>query len=128
MSLAWEPVSTGRLLVAASRQLHAYVDVESEYYVAQGVRAVGTWAPTTQLTVEVEVSRENQSFVGPPASGPLLGAPKHNLLHSRRLNLAWSVARPVQLVIGYRFLTRDSNPAELAFDDNLVSASLQARF
>jgi hypothetical protein len=128
LSLAWEPRSKARLLVSASRQLHAYVDAESEYYVAEGVRAVGTWAPTAKLTVEAEVSREKQSFVGPSTAVTALAAPKHNLVHSRRLNLAWSINRPLQVVVAYRFLTRDSNPASLGFDDNLVSASLQARF
>ena len=126
--LAWQPREPLQFLVAGSREVHAYIDAQSQYFVSEAARAAASWAPTGKLTMELEYIREDQHFIGPAPTVISLSLPEHNVIYSRQANLAWSISRPVQLVLSYRFLTRGSNAAVLAFDDSFVSASLRARF
>jgi hypothetical protein len=126
--LAWQPLTRIQLLVGGSRQVHAYIDAQSQYFVSEAVNAIAAWAPTGKLTCELEISREDQHFIGPNQSVISLTLPEHNVIHTKQLNLAWSVARPLQVVLSYRYLTRSSNADVFVFDDSFVTASLQARF
>lgn len=126
--LAWQPRDSFQLLLAGSRQVYAYIDAESQYFVSQAARAAARWAPTGKLTCELEYSREDQQFIGPGPTVISLTLPEHNIIYTRQLNVAWSIVRSVQLVLSYRYVTRSSNAPVLAFDDSFVSASLRARF
>ena len=126
--LAWQPLTRIQLLVGGSRQVHAYIDAESQYFVSEAVNAIVAWAPTGKLLCELELSREDQRFIGPNQGVISLTLPEHNVIRAGQVNLAWSVARPLQLVVSYRYLTRSSNAYVFAFDDSFVTASLQARF
>ncbi len=127
-SLAWQPRESLQLLLAGSREVHAYVDAQSQYFVSQAARVVARWAPTGKVTGELEYSREDQHFIGPVPTVISLSLPEHNIIYARQVNLAWSIVRPVQLVLSYRYLTRSSNAQVLAFNDSFASASLRARF
>jgi hypothetical protein len=127
-SLTWQSTAKTQLLVGGSREVHAYVDAQSTYFVSEVVRAVATWKPTAKLTTEAEVSRENQHFIGPNPVTSSLTLPQHNVNRSAQVHLAWAASRPVQILFSYRFLNRDSNAPALAFENNLFSASLRARF
>jgi hypothetical protein len=126
--LACVPSAKTQVVVSALRQLHSYVDAQSQYFVSRGVRVTAAWAPTAKLSAEVQFSREDQHFIGPNPTVVSLIYPSHNLINSRQLDLAWSVSRPVQVVLSYRFLTRDSNVPVFLYDDTIVSANLRARF
>ncbi len=126
--LAWQPRDSLQLLLAGAREVHAYIDAQSQYFVSQAARVVARWAPTGKVTCELEYSRDDQHFIGPGPTVISLTLPEHNIVYTRQLNLAWSMIRPVQLVLSYRYLTRSSNAPVLAFDDSFVSASLRARF
>jgi hypothetical protein len=126
--LAWQPRESLQFLLAGAREVRAYVDADSQYFVSQSERAVLQWAPTGKLTCELEYSRDDQHFFGPLPTVISLTLPEHNVIYARQLNVAWSMLRPVQLVLTYRYVTRSSNAPILAFDDSFVSARLQARF
>jgi hypothetical protein len=125
--LAWQPRESLQLLLAGSREVHAYIDAQSQYFVSQEARAVARWAATAKVTCELEYSREDQHFIGPGPAVISLTLPEHNILYTRRLNLAWSIVRPVQVVLSYRYMTRSSNAPVLAFGDSFVGVSLRAR-
>jgi hypothetical protein len=80
------------------------------------------------LSVELQYSREDQRFIGPNPLSASLPFPQHSLIRYEQVQLAWSVARSLQAVLYYRHANRDSNLSVFAFNDSLVSASLQARF
>jgi hypothetical protein len=127
-ALAFQPSAKTQVAVASLRQLQSYIDAQSQYFVSQGLRVTAMWAPTAKLSAEVQFSREDQTFIGPAPAVASLIYPSHNLIHSRQLNLAWSVSRPVQVVLSYRFLTRDSNVPVFVYDTTILSANLRARF
>jgi hypothetical protein len=126
--LAWEPRDSVQVLLTGDREVHAYLDAESQYFVSEVARIVGRWAPTPKLICELEYSRENQHFIGPGPPEISLTLPEHNILHTAQFNLAYSIFRPLQVVLSYRYINRDSNAPVLAFDDDFVSVSVRARF
>ncbi len=116
------------LLLTGSRHLYPLIDADSQYYVSGRLSAIARWAPTAKLTLELQFSRENQDFIGPnPVTGTLL-LPKHNTSRVRQVNFAWSLSRAVQVIAAYNFGARTSNVPVLTYDQNLLSATLQARF
>jgi hypothetical protein len=117
-----------QILLAGAREVQAYVDAESQYFVSQSARAVLQWAPTGKITCELEYSRDDQHFFGPLPTVISLTLPEHNIIYTRQINVAWAILRPVQLVVTYRYVTRSSNAPILAFDDTFASARLQVRF
>lgn len=126
--LAWQPRESLQILLAGAREVQAYVDAESQYFVSQSARAVLQWAPTGKITCELEYSRDDQHFFGPLPTVISLTLPEHNIIYTRQINVAWAILRPVQLVVTYRYVTRSSNAPILAFDDTFASARLQVRF
>jgi hypothetical protein len=127
-ALAFHTTERTQLLLTSSRNVYAYIDQQSQYFVSQTSRAIARWIPTEKLSVELLYSREDQRFIGPnPASATLL-LPEHNLIHLGQLDVVWSAARSLQAVLSYRRANRDTNSPEFAYEDSLVSARLQARF
>jgi hypothetical protein len=127
-ALAAQPSGKTQLVVAALRQLHSYLDAQSEYFVSQGLRITASWAPTAKLSAEVELSHEDQKFIGPTPTAVSLIYPDHNLIRYGQLNLGWAVSRPVQVLLTYRFMNRGSNVPVFIYDDTTISAVVRARF
>jgi hypothetical protein len=126
--LVFHATDRTQLLLMSSRNVYAYVDAASEYFVSEASRAIARWGPTAKLSVELQYSREDQRFIGPNPLSASLPFPQHSLIRYEQIDLAWSIARSLQAVLYYRRSDRSSNLSVFAFNDSLVSASLQARF
>jgi hypothetical protein len=127
-SLAFHSTERTQLLLSSSRNVYAYVDAASEYFVSEASRVIARWSPTAKLGVELQYSHEDQRFIGPNPLSAALPFPQHSLIRYEQIDLTWSIARSLQAVLYYRHAARDSNLSVFAYDDSLVSASLQARF
>jgi hypothetical protein len=127
-ALVFHSTERTQLLLMSSRNVYAYVDAASEYFVSEASRAIARWGPTAKLSVELQYSREDQRFIGPNPLSASLPFPQHSLIRYEQIDLAWSIARSLQAVLYYRRSDRSSNLSVFAFNDSLVSASLQARF
>lgn len=127
-SLVWHPGAKTELALAGSRSVYADIDAQTQYFVSQSARVIAQWSPTAALKVEFDFSRDDQHFIGPNEIAPTVNVPTHNLNYSERLSLAWSVSRPLQIVLSGRYADRHSNAPVLTYDDTLVSASVRARF
>ena len=115
-----------QLLLTGSRHLYEHIDADSEYYVAEQLRAIAMWAPTPKLTADLGIWREKQDYIGPIPSATLI-EPKHNTQRYREATLAWSISRALQLVVSYNYDARESNVPPLTYDETLLSATLRAR-
>jgi len=128
VSLAVETGGKSQLLLTSARRVYAYVDAQSEYFVSQASRVIARWAPTSKFTSELQLSREAQRFLGPNPSTATFLVPQHTVIRFATINLAWSISRSLQMLVSYRLTSRNSNAPVFAYDDNLITASLQARF
>lgn len=126
-SLTWQAGAKTQLLLTGSRRVYADIDAQSQYFVSKTARAIVQWSPTGKLKTEFEFSREDQHFIGPNATAATLNLATRNLNYSKRLNLAWSVSRALQLVLSGRLANRDSNAPVLTYNDALISVSVRGR-
>ena len=126
-SLSWQAGAKTQVLLTGSQRVYADIDAQAQYFVSKTARAIVQWSPTGKLKTELEFSREDQHFIGPNATAATLNEATRNLIYSKRLNLAWSVSRALQLVLSGRLGNRDSNAPALTYDDALVSVSVRGR-
>jgi hypothetical protein len=126
-ALQWEPTDQLQLILAGWRQLTAYIDAESDYFISKGASLTPTWIATQTLKLSLTVSRENHDYIGSSPStitlqsrsdqltsvlGALIYAPKDTLLFN----------------LTARYDKRNSNQAIFQYDDTRATASVTYKF
>jgi len=59
----WKPRQKFSLLLAGWRELRAYTDVESDYFVSDGFSLGPTWSPTEKISLALTASYEDQEYL-----------------------------------------------------------------
>jgi len=125
-TLTWHPGAKTQLDVTGWRDLTAYTDAESNYFVSTGVRIAPTWVPTERITTSVAASWEDQKYIG---SEPRLGDPfRHDILRSVQTNATYAPRAPLELDLTLRREQRGSNRSSLTYTDNLAILGLRLTF
>lgn len=65
-TLQWQPRTKLGIDIAAWRELKAYIDAESNYFVARGASFGPKWAPLAKLDFALEYVYETQDYIGSP--------------------------------------------------------------
>jgi hypothetical protein len=115
-----------QIIVTGWRELHAYIDAESNYFVAQGGSIGPTWNATEKLSFVLLASFENQDYIN--SSTAILGAPRHDKVDGEQVTVRYSPRDALSFNVFYRHEKRESNEYEFSYDDNLVSAGVTFRF
>lgn len=141
----WATTDKTTIQLGAYRELHAYVDAESNYFVAKGVILSPVWTATEKLTVTLLGNYEKDNYIGNsnavvstgPADPVVVVEPtevvvatgaREDKINSEQLNIQY-VPRPQWIVNAFfRHSKRQSNQYLFSFDDNLVNASVTYRF
>jgi hypothetical protein len=89
-TLAWHPGPKTELDVTGWRDLTAYIDAESNYFVSTGARIAPTWIPTERITTSLAASWESQKYIGsePSVLGDL--TLRHEQRGSNRSSLTYT--------------------------------------
>jgi Putative beta-barrel porin 2 len=126
-SLQWQPTDRLQFLFAGWRELKAYVDSESDYFVSKGVSIEPSWTVSDKLTLSLAVSRENHDYIGSSPSA-LTFASRYDKITRQQARLVYKPIPPLEVNLTYNYDRRDSNRAQLDFDDTLATASLIYKF
>lgn len=123
-TLDWHASAKTGVTVTGWRDLTAYIDSESDYFVTRGVKITPSWTPTAKITTSIALSWERQNYIGsaPLAVGDLL---RHDTVKSAQANLTYLPVRILELDVFYRREQRDSNRAFLTYTDNLAMFSVR---
>lgn len=122
-SLKWELSDRTQVLASGWRELKAYVEAESNYFVGKGFSIAPTWAPTERTSLAIREYWENQQFTG---SSPLLiQAPRHDIVQDASAILTYTPRRALQITASFRFEHRASNQFVLAYNDNLAGLGIK---
>jgi hypothetical protein len=126
-TLKWHPGAKTEVAITGWRDLTAYIDAESDYFVTTGARIAPSWAPTERITTSVAVSWERQSYIG---SNPIAVADplRHDIVRYVQASATYAPRRALELDLSYRRELRDSNRAALAYTDNLAILGLRVLF
>jgi exopolysaccharide biosynthesis operon protein EpsL len=123
-SLEWQGGGKSDLLISGWRELTAYVDSQSDYFVSQGLSIAPTWKPTEKLTFSLSYSRERESYIG-SNPGPLTTAGRRDTVTSGQLTATWTPRQFLTTALSYRLARRQSNISALGFDDHIVSIDVR---
>jgi exopolysaccharide biosynthesis operon protein EpsL len=126
-TLTWHPGAKTSVALTGWRNLTAYIDAESDYFVTRGASITPSWAPTGKITTSVAVSWERQNYIG---SNPTIAADplRRDTVKSVQANATYAPVRALQLDLSYRREQRDSNRATLAYADNLAVLGVRFMF
>jgi hypothetical protein len=109
------------------RELKAYVDSESDYFVSNGGSIAPAWTPSEKLTLSLAASWENHDYIGSSPSA-LTFVSRHDKVMTRQARLVYKPLQSLAVNLTYRYDRRDSNRARLEFDDTLATANVTFKF
>jgi hypothetical protein len=127
LALQFQPTGNTMITVAEQRQLRAYLDSESDYFVSDGVTVTPSWTATDRLKFALKYSYERQSFLGSnPDSVIQLDVPRRvDKVNSAQGDVTYTLFRRVELNLLYRHEKRDTNRSSFAYEDNVVAFSVR---
>ncbi len=122
-ALQWQPTDNLQWVLTGWRQLTAFVDAESDYFVSNGISIAPKWTPLQSVTLSLIVSRENHDYLSSSPSY-LSFAQRRDQLTSAQGRLSYSPRDSLTFTLTGRYDKRSSNQPNLPFDDTLATASV----
>jgi hypothetical protein len=125
--LTWHPGPKTALELTGWRDLTAYIDAESNYFVSTGARIAPTWVPSERITTSLAASWESQKYIGSEPS--VLGDPsRRDTVRSIQANASYLPRDPLELDLTLRHEQRGSNRSSLSYRDNLAILGVRFTF
>jgi len=125
-TLTWTPTAMTQFVVAGWRELTAYLDSESDYFVSKGGSATLTWSPTLKIGVSGSAIFNSQRYISNSPSLVVFDS-RHDNLRSYQLNISYAPRDVVTLILGFRYDSRDSNLPQLPYEDKTALAQITLR-
>jgi hypothetical protein len=122
-ALQWEPTGQLQWILTGWRQLTAYIDAESDYFVSKGVSLTPTWIATQTIKLSLTVLRENHDYIGSSPSTITLNS-RTDKLTSALGGLIYAPKDSLLFNLTCRYNKRSSNQAFFQFNDTLATASV----
>jgi len=122
-ALQWQPTDQLQWVLTGWRQLTAYIDAESDYFVSKGVSLTPTWIATQTLKLSLTVSRENHDYIGSSPSTVTLNL-RSDKLTSAQGGLIYAPKDTLLFNLTGRYDKRNSNQALFQYNDTLATASV----
>ncbi len=121
-AFSWDPSVKVRVELGGWRKLRAYLDAESDYFIAEGVSLATRWQPTDRLALALEAGVEDQSYLG---AGAALPDPRNDRVLIQELSFSYRMLRKLHFDLNARLEDRDSDRARLRYDSQVISAGLR---
>jgi Putative beta-barrel porin 2 len=122
-ALQWEPTDQLQWTLAGWRQLTAYIDAESDYFVSKGVSLTPTWIATQTIKLSLTASRENHDYIGSSPNTATLNS-RTDKLTSALGAVIYAPKDTLLFNLTCRYDKRSSNQAFFQFNDTLATASV----
>ncbi len=126
-AVQWQATGKTQVDFAVWRDLTAYVDAESDYFVARGESVSPTWNATERISLSLDASWIDQKYIGASTSSLEFDS-RHDRVRSQQANLKYTPRDWIALQLSYKLEQRDSNRAQFPYSDKLLWASLTATF
>jgi exopolysaccharide biosynthesis operon protein EpsL len=122
----WQPRSKLGFDVSAWHELKAYVDSESEYFVADGFGLTPSWAPVDKVELQLALSYEDQDYIG---TGALLtDAARRDKEKSAKFSATYKPRSFLELNLLYAYQERSSNRELVEYDVQTAGAEIRFVF
>jgi hypothetical protein len=122
----WKPREKFSTLFAAWRELRAYTDVESDYFISDGFSLGPSWSPTEKLLLALTVSWEDQEYLTQRTLGIQPIAPTRNDdLFSGLFTFTYKPRDQLAIELSYRGSDRDSNRVDRRYDAQIAGLAIR---
>lgn len=126
-ALQWQPTDKLQWVLAGWRQLTAYVDAESDYFVSNGASVAPAWTATESLTLSLAISRESHDYINSSPS-VITYVSRHDKLTKEQAGLVYAPTDSLIFNLTYRHDKHDSNQSRYQYNDTLATAGVAYRF
>jgi Putative beta-barrel porin 2 len=124
----WQPSVKSRLVVSAYRDLHAYLEAESNYFVAVGESIAPTWIPTEKITVQLLLTWEHQSYIASADNVITTFAARKDNVSAQQIVLTYVPIEAININLAYKNEKRASNDNDFSYDDRSATAKIVFKF
>ncbi len=123
----WSPKAQVRLALESWRELKAYLDAESDHFVATGSGVTVAWLPHDRVEIALQASREERRYIGfvADASDETM---RHDTPTTRSLKLTYAANGHLSVDASYRHETRESNRFRFDYDAELLTVGCELKF
>ena len=111
----WKPRTKFSTLFSAWRELRAYTDVESDYFISDGFSLAPTWSPTEKLIFALSVAYEDQEYIN-TRDLDLVGVQRNDDVLTGLFTFTYKPREQFAIELSYRGSDRDSNRINRRFD------------
>jgi hypothetical protein len=124
----WAATDKTSVNVSVWHELHAYIDAESNYFVAEGESIGPTWNVTGKVGLTLLAAYEKQNYIANSSIVVTSGTAREDKVGYEQLTVRYQ-PRDRWIVIAFlRHDKRESNQYVFSFNDNVASASLTYSF
>ena len=120
----WKPRTKFSTLFAGWRELKAYTDVESDYFVSEGFSLAPTWSPTEKLIFALSVAYEDQEYIN-TRDLDLIGTQRNDDVLSGLFTFTYKPREQLALELSYRGSDRDSNRITRRYDAQTAGIAIR---
>jgi len=120
---------TGKTQLSAStwRELTAYLDAATDYFVARGESVRATWDATAKIAVSLTGSYMGQDYINSSTSA-LLYDHRHDVVRAAQAAVDYLPVDSLRLTLSYRFENRGSTLPQFGYDTRIIAAQLTYQF
>jgi opacity protein-like surface antigen len=122
-ALQWQPTDGLQWILTGWRELTAYVDSESDYFVSNGVSLAPTWKATDTLKLSLAISRENHEYINSSPSAIALVS-RRDELTTEQARLLYTPTDSLTFDLTFRYDQHGSNQRRFQYGDQIATAGL----
>jgi hypothetical protein len=123
VAVQWQPTDNWQFVLTSWRQLTAYVEAESDYFVSTGVALAPTWKVADTLSLSVGVSRENHDYI-PSSPSDLTNTERQDKATIGQGRVSYSPTSSLTFKLAVIYEKRESNEPQFQYNDTLARASV----
>jgi hypothetical protein len=110
-------------MVTAYRQLQAYLEAQSNYFVDTGGSVAPVWLATDKIQVSVSASWDDDVFIASSLNA-LNVASRHDKVTSQAASVVYKPTRALALNFTYRYEQRNSTDPFFKYDDKIAAVGV----
>jgi hypothetical protein len=124
-TVTWAPAAKTQIAFEAWRQLTAYLDSQSDYFVSNGLSIAPTWRPTEKLSFSLKYSHDRDRYIGTGPGLTLVPDGRRETVGSGKFLAAWTPIDRLRISAGYRLERRRSTTSLFTYDDNMETIDVR---
>lgn len=131
VSLAWSVLAKVQMVFSGWRDLYAYLDAQSAFFVSKGFGVAPTWTPRDKITLTLLATRETHDFLGAGDGAPNVIQQfdaRRDKLTLEQLSVLYTPRKALSLKLSVQHQQRNSNIQRFVYNDNLLAADLTFTF